>query len=160
MKENLKEIAASIGFHRQPGGSKAQTFDRYDARTADDALFAGEFNSLVTRPGEALIVTDKNCHIQWVNPAFTAMSGFSLREVKGRKPSAILQGKLTDPESVQRMRDAIHSHKPWTEEVVNYKKDGTPYWVSISISPVLDGNLQARCFVAVSHEIKGRPLPA
>jgi len=122
--------------------------------------FGKQFESLVAKPHEAIVVTDNRGIIQWVNPTFTALCGYELHELRGKKPSDLLQGKLTDPIAVQRIRDAIQSHKPWTEELINYAKDGTPYWVSISISPILDENLQPRCFVAIEHEIGDRAVAA
>ena len=129
---------------------------------ARDSLvsFGKLFESLIAKPNEAIVVTDRHGFIQWVNPTFTVLSGYALQELRGKRPSQILQGKLTDQVAVQRIRDALRSHKPWTDELINYAKDGTPYWVSISISPILDANLLPRCFVAIEHEIGDRPVQA
>ena len=72
-----------------------------------------------------------------VNPAFSLMCGFTLDELRGRKPGSVLQGKLTDPASVSRLRQGILAGTPCREELINYHKDGHPYWVSIAISPIL-----------------------
>lgn len=120
--------------------------------------FGKRFDGLIAEPHEAVVVTDREGLIQWVNHTFTVLTGYEMYELRGKKPSQVLQGKLTDQIAVQRIRDAIQSHKPWTEELVNYSKDGTPYWVSISISPILDENRQARCYVAIEHEIGDRPV--
>jgi PAS domain S-box-containing protein len=120
--------------------------------------FGKKIESLFTKPNEAMVVTDGQGFIQWVNPAFTELSGFELHELRGKKPGAVLQGELTDQAAVQRIRDAVQSHKPWTEELINYTKGGTPYWVSISISPILDEDLQPRCFVAIEHKITDRAI--
>ena len=118
--------------------------------------FGKKIETLFAKSDEAIVVTDSEGFMQWVNPAFKALTGYQLRELKGKKPGTLLQGALTDPAAVQRIRDAVHSYKPWTEELVNYTKDGTPYRVSISISPILDGHHHPRCFVAIEHKIEDR----
>jgi PAS domain S-box-containing protein len=120
--------------------------------------FGKNSEAFIAKANEAVVVTDNLGFIQWANPAFTVLCGYELHELRGKKPSQILQGALTDPVAVQRIRDAVRSHKPWTEELVNYAKGGTPYWVSISISPILDEHLAPRCFVAIEHEITDRAV--
>jgi len=122
--------------------------------------FGKQFDLLIAKPNEAIVITNNEGFIQWANPAFTLLCGYELGELQGKKPSRMLQGELTDQTAVQRIRDAVQSHKPWTEELINYAKNGTPYWVSISISPILDENLQPRCFVAIEHEITDRAIAA
>lgn len=124
-------------------------------RQIADRETASLFNSWC-RPGEALVVADKDGLIEWVNDAFTQMCGFKLDELRGRKPGSMLQGTLTDRGTVQRIREAIRARRPVNEDLVNYTKDGQPYWVSISITPILDERCEPRRFVAVEREIAGR----
>lgn len=124
-------------------------------RQIDDRETAAHFNAWC-RPGEALVVADKDGLIEWVNDAFTQMCGFKLDELRGRKPGSMLQGALTDRGTVQRIREAIRARRPVNEELVNYTKDGQPYWVSISITPILDERREPHRFVAVEREIAGR----
>jgi PAS domain S-box-containing protein len=86
--------------------------------------------------------------VQWVNPAFTAMCGYSIDELRGKSLGPILQGKRTDLAAVSRMRSAIHALRPCRETLVNYHKEGWPYWVDIEITPILDDERQPRWFVA------------
>ena len=145
-----------------PGPSAALKQRILSAIGAEHSLveFGKQFSALIAKPNEAVVVTDRDGFIQWANPTFSALCGYELDELVGKKPSRMLQGELTDPVAVQRIRDAVQSHKPWTEELINYAKDGTPYWVSISISPILDEHLQPRCFVAIEHEIGDRAVAA
>jgi PAS domain S-box-containing protein len=76
--------------------------------------------------------------VQWVNPAFVEMCGYSLDELRGKSLGPILQGEKTDPVVAARMRRAVHEFQPCREQLVNYRKDGTPYWVDIEITPILD----------------------
>jgi len=91
--------------------------------------------------------------VEWVNPAFSAMCGYTLEEVGGRKLGPILQGEKTDRAAAERMRQAVHEHRPCRETIVNYHKNGTPYWVQIAIEPILNEAGHPEFFVAREREI-------
>jgi PAS domain S-box-containing protein len=93
-------------------------------------------------------VTDPVGRIEWVNPAFTAMCGHDLAELRGRKPGPILQGPDTDPAAVARIREAVHARRACRETLVNYHKNGTPYRAEVRIAPVLDDAGEPLWFVA------------
>ncbi len=111
------------------------------------------------KSNEGFVMTDLDGRIQWANSEFTSMCGYELRELRGKKPGHMLQGPATDPASVSAMRQAFRSHKPINVEMVNYHKNGNPYWVSISMSPILDENRSPRCYVAIEREIRDRSTP-
>ena len=87
---------------------------------------------------EPFVMTGPDRLVQWVNPAFVAMCGYSLEELKGKSLGPILQGEKTDPVVAARMRKAVHEYQPCREQLVNYRKDGSPYWVDIEITPIMD----------------------
>jgi PAS domain S-box-containing protein len=103
-----------------------------------------------------VIITDADGRVQWVNDGFTRMSGFSLPELMGRKPGALLQGPDTDPAAVERMRAAVREHRSFMVEVLNYARNGTPYWVHIDCHPMrgADGRLEG--FMALEIDITER----
>lgn len=111
------------------------------------------------RDDEGFVMTNADGLIQWVNSEFTSMCGYRLEELKGRKPGHVLQGPATNPTTVETMRQAFWNRRPVTVEVVNYHKNGNPYWVSISMSPVLDETGEPRCYVAIEREIADRDIP-
>jgi PAS domain S-box-containing protein len=100
---------------------------------------------------EAIVVTDKTGAVEWVNTSFSAMCGYTLHELKGRKPGALLQGPATDAKAVQRIRDALRGRRSCREALVNYHKDGTVYRTEIAITPVLDDVGEPLWFVAKEH---------
>jgi PAS domain S-box-containing protein len=100
-----------------------------------------------------VVVTGPDRLIHWVNPAFTAMCGYSLAELKGRKPGALLQGRETDLEAVGRIREALRQHRPCRETLVNYHKDGSAYRVDLRIAPVLDDEGAPLWFVARERKL-------
>ena len=103
---------------------------------------------------EGRVLCDAGGRVQWVNDAFTAMCGHALEELRGKKPGPILQGRDTDPASIDRMRRAVHQCRPCTETLLNYHKNGEAYWVQVSIAPILDDRGELLWFVARERELK------
>jgi PAS domain S-box-containing protein len=105
-------------------------------------------------PGpEALVVTDADGLIEWVNPAFTAMCGYALDELRGRKAGHLLQGPGTDRAAVERIRVALRTRQPHRTKLVNYHKDGTRYCADIRIAPILDDSGEPLWFVARERKV-------
>ena len=112
------------------------------------------------RLSHAYVLTGPDGLVEWVNPAFTAMCGYEPGELLGKKPGSILQGKLTDEAAVLRIREALRDRRPCTEALVNYHKNGTPYWVSVNITPVHDDAGGLLCFIARELELTERAVAA
>ena len=90
------------------------------------------------KTSDSVIVTDSYGLTEWVNPAFEKLTGYSLAEMKDRKPGDLLQGEETDPSVVQEMSDAIRLRKSFKTELVNYSKSGEKYWLDIQINPFFE----------------------
>lgn len=101
----------------------------------------------------SVVITDAAGFIEYVNPGFTRMTDLQFEEVKGKKPGNVLQGELTDPDTVQSIRTHLNSQKPFYEEILNYTKTGSPYWISLSINPVFDEAGRLVKFVSVQADI-------
>ncbi|SCX42916.1 PAS domain S-box-containing protein [Klenkia marina] len=91
----------------------------------------------------------------WVNPAFCRVSGYSYEESVGRN-CRFLQGPATDRGAVLAIRRGLESHEPFTETLLNYRKDGTVFWNQVSISPVFDGAGELVSFVGVQTDVTER----
>lgn len=102
---------------------------------------------------EALVVANAGGLLEWVNPAFTQMCGYSLEELRGQKPGQILQGPRTDPAAVDRIRTELRARRPCHETLVNYHKDGTAYRADVRILPVLDDAGQVLWLVAKERRL-------
>jgi PAS domain S-box-containing protein len=101
----------------------------------------------------AVVITDRDGLIEWVNDGFTRITGYEEFEVVGKKPGHALQGPLTDPATVTRIRDALASGESFTEEILNYHKDGHTYWVAMNIFPVLDKRGHIVRFMAIQNDV-------
>ena len=98
---------------------------------------------------------DGGRRIVFANDSFLQMSGYSESELVGRTRT-FLHGPGSDPEELRRIRAALDEHKPIRSEVLNYRATGEPYWVELSISPLLDEEGNLTHFLAVARELSGR----
>ncbi len=104
---------------------------------------------------EAEPIEEPGPRILYVNPAFTAMTGYSASEVLGRSPR-FLQGDDTCVQTKQRIRHAFRRWQPVRAELLNFRKDGSRFWVDLSIVPVADVTGWFRYWVAVQRDISER----
>lgn len=111
---------------------------------------------VAARTDNAVVVTDAEGRIEWVNEGFSRMTGWSLEEVLGKTPGSFLQGEATDPETVNYMRQELAGGRAFVAEVVNYHKTGRPYWISIEVQPIHapDGSLTN--YMAIESDVTQR----
>jgi PAS domain S-box-containing protein len=101
----------------------------------------------------SVIITGADRCIEYVNGGFERMTGYSLDEVRGRKPGDFLQGPLTDPETVKRISQSLREGVPTYVEILNYGKDGKPYWVSLAINPVRGDDGRIERYVSIQANV-------
>jgi PAS domain S-box-containing protein len=87
----------------------------------------------------SVIICDEKARIEWVNSAFTKQTGYSLGEVAGKRPRDFLHGPETDMSVLSEINKAMAAGKPFSGEILNYRKDGSRFWLKLTISPVLAG---------------------
>lgn len=105
-----------------------------------------------------VLITDNTLEdnpIIYSNSGFEKMTGYDLSEILGRN-CRFLQGKDTNRKDVDRLRDAIQGGYEIEVELLNYKKDGTPFWNSLSVSPVKNELGQVTHFIGVQSDITDR----
>lgn len=104
----------------------------------------------------AVIVADAEGRIEWVNPAFTAITGYTIAEVLGKRPGQVLQGPDSDPQVVAQMSAALRRHCGFEADILNYHKNGSQLWLHLTVDPVLDdaGNLVR--FIGVETDVTAR----
>ncbi len=108
---------------------------------------------VVSNTGSSVIVTDPRGLIEYVNPGFETLTGYPLAEALGKKPGAFLQREGTDQETVARISQKLKQKQPFYEELLNYDKQGVPYWIVLSVNPTFDEDGQHTGFVGVSSDI-------
>lgn len=95
--------------------------------------------------------------ILFVNPAFSEMTGYSQEEVLQKTPR-ILQGPKSDRAMLQRLREALSRGEPFSGETVNYRKDGSEYYVEWDITPIRDGSGRISHFLSIQRNVTARKL--
>ncbi|EYR62349.1 DNA-binding protein [Actinotalea ferrariae CF5-4] len=91
----------------------------------------------------------------WVNPAFTRVTGYAAADVLG-KNCRFLQGPDTDPAVVDHMRTALREGRTVADTLLNYRKDGTPFWNQVVISPVVDSQGNVTHHVGIQADVTER----
>ena len=146
----LSDVGAAVAATRTPRGDAGPS----------PALKARVLGMIADRPQqttpEGMVMTGPDGLVQWVNSAFSEMCGYTLEELRGKKPGSILQGENTDRSAADRMRRAVHECRPCRETILNYHKNGKPYWVEIAITPIFDDAGQPLWIVARERELTDR----
>ena len=101
----------------------------------------------------SVVITDTEGKIEYVNPGFTHMTGYEFAEVEGKKPGDFLQGQHTNPETKRAIREKLAARKPFYDEILNYHKDGSSYWISLVINPVFDADGTLERFISIQANI-------
>jgi PAS domain S-box-containing protein len=83
-----------------------------------------------------IIITGADRRIEWVNDAFTSMTGYTLQDVIGKYPVELLHGNGTDKKEEEQMKRSVQAGSSYSGEVLNYRKDGSELWVQTTISPL------------------------
>lgn len=106
----------------------------------------------VEQAAEAVVITDTKGNIQYVNPAFERISGYSREEAVGQNPRILKSGQH-DQVFYQTLWKTLKSGNVWTGHFVNKRKDGTLYHEDCTISPVRAGSGDIVNFVAVKRDV-------
>jgi PAS domain S-box-containing protein len=104
---------------------------------------------------EAVVITDSAARIQYVNPAFTKITGYEAHEVLGRTPRMLNSGKQ-DNAFYQNLWSTILAGNVWHGEIVNRRKDGSLYTEEMTITRVRDQQGVATNFIAIKQDVTER----
>jgi PAS domain S-box-containing protein len=100
----------------------------------------------------AIAITAPNGNIEYINRAFSRLTGYTLEEAIGKNPNLLKSGHM--PEEVyQEMWTEISAGRAWSGEVQNRAKDGTTYWQQLSITPILDEKNNVIHYVGLGYDI-------
>jgi PAS domain S-box-containing protein len=103
----------------------------------------------------AVVITDREGRITWVNPAFTRVTGFSTQDATSQTPRLLKSGRH-DPPFYRDLWDTILAGRVWHGEIVNRRKDGSLYATEQTITPVRDTGGEISHFIGISYDISER----
>lgn len=112
-------------------------------------------SKVVQQSPVSIVITDLNGSIEYVNPKFCEVTGYSFEEAIGENPR-ILKSEHTKSEDYKEMWVTISKGETWRGEFLNKKKDGTNYWELASISPIIDEKGKVIKYLAVKEDITER----
>ena len=126
-------------------------------RAAETARLAADEQRMrlataVEQAGEAILITDRDAHIVYVNPAFEQVSGYSSAELVGQNPRLLQSGRHA-PEFYAAMWAALRAGETWRGALFNLRKDGVLYEVDAVISPLRDSQGEVDSYVGVERDI-------
>ncbi|MGB0744213.1 MAG: PAS domain-containing protein, partial [Opitutales bacterium] len=144
--------------------TKTQELDRLVAeqkeliakRTRDLASASEEARLLsdaVSHTENGVIITGPDNKVIWANQAVTKISGYRPDELIGKVPGKVLQGESSDEAVREYMHRKITKREPFEAEILNYHKEGYPYWVHLHATPVLNEAGKFKYFVAIQSDI-------
>lgn len=96
--------------------------------------------------------TKPDCPIMYASSGFFTMTGYSSKEVVGRN-CRFLQGPETDQEEVEKIRQAVRNGTSYCGRLLNYKKDGTPFWNLLTVTPIRDDQGRVIKFIGMQVEV-------
>jgi PAS domain S-box-containing protein len=106
----------------------------------------------VEQAADGVVITDLNGYIQYVNPAFTGMTGYSQEEAVGQHTRILKSGRQSAT-FYEALWDTIRSGRVWHGQMVNRRKDGSFYHEEMRITPVKDSQGQLVSYIAIKHDI-------
>jgi PAS domain S-box-containing protein len=127
--------------------------DVTDSKQAEKEL--RKLSRAVDQSPASIVITDTNGAIEYVNPKFIQLTGYSFEEARGQNPR-ILKSDEKPSEEYKQLWELITAGKEWRGEFHNKKKNGDTYWESASISPIKDAQGNVTHFLAVKEDITQR----
>ncbi|NCI46545.1 PAS domain S-box protein [Sediminibacterium soli] len=100
----------------------------------------------------SVLILDDQSRIEWVNQSFTKLTGYTIDEVIGRRPSEFLHGPETDDALLEKIMQKVTSGKAFAGEILNYRKDGSSFWLRLTVAPVYTGR-KITNYIAIQTDI-------
>lgn len=100
-----------------------------------------------------VILADAESRVEWVNPAFEKKTGWTLAEVRGKRPADLWRSPNADKEATRKIDEAIANAQPLRSETLNVTRDGQEFWVVLDNLPLRDAHGKVRGFLSVQTDI-------
>ncbi|MBI5687364.1 MAG: PAS domain S-box protein [Verrucomicrobia bacterium] len=134
-------------------GAVFHAVDITERKRAEDRLRA--LTTAIESAANAILIADRHGNIEWVNDAFTRLTGYSSDEVIGQNPRVLKSGHQ-DSVFYEQLWKTVQSGHPWHGTLVNKRKDGSLYTEEMTITPVCVGGGDITHFIAIKEDVTGR----
>ncbi|MHC4217337.1 MAG: PAS domain S-box protein, partial [Planctomycetota bacterium] len=136
-------------------GDLATAFNRMTESIMRDTDALRKLKRAVEQSSSIVVITDPQGQIEYVNPKFTTVTGYTAPQAIGKNPRILKSGKQP-PEVYAELWDALTSGKEWHGEFQNRKKGGELYWAAVSMSPIRDAEGTTTHFLAIQDDVTDR----
>ena len=123
------------------------------------AIINKELNKLslvASKTDNAVVITDENGVIEWVNDGFTRITGYQFYDSINQSLQTFLSGPDTEKENLEKVQNSMREFKFSDSELLRYRKDGTTVWMHDSITPISDSEKNSRKFIFIMSDINER----
>jgi diguanylate cyclase (GGDEF)-like protein/PAS domain S-box-containing protein len=151
LENNGRAIFAADGTLLRVTGTSMDITTRKRAE-AHDRLLTTALESSTS----AVLLSDRQGYVEWANPAFTSMTGYTLSEVLGKSPRLLNSGGLDGDVSQSMWDTVVMAGSAWHGELTNRRKDGSLYTEEMTITPVRDDSGEITHFVAIKQDVTAR----
>ena len=103
-----------------------------------------------------IVINDKYGMVEWVSQAFENITGYSLQDVKDKHLGDVLKGELTDVAMIEQARQLSRAKRSFEVDLLVYRKDGKPLWISVINSVILDENNEVEKYIEVIIDISDK----
>ena len=148
-------VQISVALVELPDGMASVAFltDISERKRAEEKL--RQLSRAVEQSPASIVITNPAGDIEYANPKFVEVTGYTLAEALGKNPRILKSGEKS-PEAYRELWETILAGKEWRGEFHNKKKNGELYWESASISPIRDPAGRVTHYVAVKEDITAR----
>lgn len=144
------------GTSRRTSGNSMRTSEESDCGSEMEVTrISKELKDALSTFQQTFVVSDAtkpDYPILYASAGFFKMTGYAAKEVIGRN-CRFLQGAGTDPEDVSKIREALAERRSYCGRLLNYKKDGTPFWNLLTITPIKDETGKTLKFIGMLVEV-------
>lgn len=117
-----------------------------------------KLSTVASKADNAIVITDHNGRAEWVNDGFVRLTGYTLDEVKGSRTIDILFGKGTSMDTTAELKRAIGEHSSFSGELLKYRKDGSPFWTQLNMTPIFSEDGSERKFIFIESDVTNRKI--
>ena len=104
----------------------------------------------------AIVITDPHGVIEWANPAFTTLTGYSVKEIQGQTASELVKSGMQNAEFYRNLWDTVKSGSVWKGTLINRRKDGGHYIEEMTITPLMDEKNNILHYIGIKQDVTER----
>lgn len=138
--------------HLQLENKLSKSYEQLEQRVEARTLELSKLSKAVENSPAMVLIADGQGTVEYVNQRFTEITGYNTNDILGQKPS-IMKSSRTPDATYKKLWKTVLTGNLWSGELCNVRKDGTEFWVSASISPIMDDSGQVVNFIAVEEDI-------